>query len=100
MSVSLSPGPGGGVGGSSQPIDLCAQRPLQPEPAEPYISHEITIHPGYFCNELLYARHPSMAVLVKSSTTVAHEGPDHIDMAGQFFEKDSVLCTRHQLFYH
>jgi hypothetical protein len=31
---------------------------------------------------------------------VAHEGPDHTDIAGQCFEKDSVVCTRQQPFYH
>jgi len=38
MRVSLSSGPADGVGGRNLSNDLCAQRSLQPEPTEPYIS--------------------------------------------------------------
>jgi len=54
MRVSLSSGPADGVGGRNLPNDLCAQRSLQPEPTDPYISLKgIMMTPGYFCDELL-----------------------------------------------
>jgi hypothetical protein len=40
--------------------------------------------------------HPWTAVLVKQSSTVAHEGSDPTGVVGQLVEQDRVVCTRQQ----
>jgi hypothetical protein len=100
MCVSLSSGPADGVGGRNLPNDLCAQRSLQPEPTDPYISLKgIMINPGYSVTNFFESCHPCTAVLVKQSSIVAHEGSDKTGIVGQLFEKDRVSCTRQQTSY-